>query len=223
MKSSGNNYIPGPEAIFNTWQNNMTDYVEPKSSLFNIPLEKLRELMRLKTDYKQKYDTSMNPSTKTPAAILARQEARKTYEKYIRQFVKEYLAYNSLVSDEDRRNMGLPVHDNKPSPAPEVTTMPVGEVDFSVHQRHTLRVKDNSLTGKTRPENAIGFETWYKIGEAPASDTDFVYAGFSSSTKFVIDYPLEKVGQTVSYRFRWLNPRNQPGPWSEGLVTAIIA
>jgi hypothetical protein len=39
----------------------------------------------------------------------------------------------------------------------------------------------------------------------------------------IIDYPQVDVGKTVYYRFRWVNEREQPGPWSEGILEAVIA
>ncbi|MDR1653662.1 MAG: hypothetical protein LBS01_08480 [Prevotellaceae bacterium] len=40
-------------------------------------------------------------------------EARETFKKSIRQFVRKFLAYNSWGSDEDRGFMGITVHTNK--------------------------------------------------------------------------------------------------------------
>ena len=38
----------------------------------------------------------------------------------------------------------------------------------------------------------------------------------------VVEYTYGQVGVTVWYRFRWVNSRNQPGPWSEGVLSAVI-
>jgi hypothetical protein len=215
-------YVPGADALFNQWQHQLLLYVKPHLSDWNIPEANFTELSSKQQDFTAKYEVYINPETHTPASVTAKQEARKVYEKAIREFVMSHLTYNQAVTNDDRRNMQLTIHDVKPSPAPEITTSPIGEVSLAVHQRHSLRVKDNSLSGKSRPDGARGFETWYKIGAAPAHDNDFIYAGFSSSTRLVIDFPLDQVGQTVYYRFRWVNTRQQVGPWSESLLTAVI-
>jgi hypothetical protein len=54
----------------------------------------------------------------------------------------------------------------------------------------------------------------------PVSEDE--YAGFSSSTKITLDYTLKEVGQSVTCLTRWVNERNEPGPWSE-TTSAVIA
>ncbi|MDR1958063.1 MAG: hypothetical protein LBQ54_03300 [Planctomycetaceae bacterium] len=54
------------------------------------------------------------------------------------------------------------------------------------------------------------------------SDEEFVYANFSSSVTLTLEYSLEYVGKTVWYQFRWVNLKNDPGPWSENIVSAVI-
>ncbi|MDR0619703.1 MAG: hypothetical protein LBG17_07395 [Bacteroidales bacterium] len=104
------------------------------------------------------------------------------------------------------------------------TDMPAGEVDFSKHQQHSVHVKAGKLTGKSKPPKVHGYEVWNKVGgDPPASDSEWTYVNFASRTPLVINYPQTEVGKSVYYRFRWVNTRNQPGPWSEGFVSAVIA
>jgi hypothetical protein len=77
--------------------------------------------------------------------VLAKTEARKIAESKIRTALKSYVTYNPAVTDEDRRNMELPVHDKKPTPVPPPATMSAGEVDFSIHQQHRVHVKERRV------------------------------------------------------------------------------
>ncbi|MDR0982341.1 MAG: hypothetical protein LBM07_03750, partial [Culturomica sp.] len=43
---------------------------------------------------------------------------RKEYETQLRMFIKSYITYNPKVSDEDKINMGLPVHKTTRTPVP---------------------------------------------------------------------------------------------------------
>jgi hypothetical protein len=220
--SVSKNFIPRPDAVFNEWQGTLVNYVRVKLPVWNVPQEDFTALTTLQTDFSAKYAKAENPETRTPAAVTAKIEARNAYEKGMRTFVKEHLTNNHRVTDEDRRNMQLPIHDTKPTPVDPPKSMVLGRIDFSVHQQHTVHVEDSA--GKGRPDNAHGFEAWRKTGgEPPTSDDDFRYAGFSPSTTLTLDYPLADVGKTVYYRFRWVNRRNQPGPWSEAVISAVIA
>jgi hypothetical protein len=102
--------------------------------------------------------------------------------------------------------------------------MPEGRVDTSVRQRHTLHAVD-TLEVRPRgglPDGVAAFETWRFVGEAmPTDESAFTYVATSTTTHLVVDYTLAEAGKTVWYRFRWVNARNQPGPWSE-IIGAII-
>jgi hypothetical protein len=156
--------------------------------------------------------------------ILAKNNLKKVLISDIRSFLKEFVIYNHLISEEDLFGMGLKPHDNTPTRAPIPTDKPVGEVDTSTHQQHTLRIKAGNLTGKTKPDATInGFEVWRKVGgDPPATDEEWTYVDFSSRSSFIVKYPLSDVGKTVYYRFRWVNTRNEKGPWCEGYLVTIV-
>jgi hypothetical protein len=216
-------YIPVPEGKFLEWVKILFTYVSAHASAWNISADAVASVESLIAAYDAAYVKSEDPN-RGRADVIAKNESRDTLKHAVRQFVKEHLAYNSAVTDEDRRHMGLPVHDTKPTPAPPITDMPVGEVDFSVHQQHRLHVKEGKLTGRSKPEHAKGFEVWRKVGgDPPATDSDWSYVNFSSRSSMVINYPQEDVGKIVYYRFRWINTRNQPGPWNESIISAVIA
>jgi hypothetical protein len=183
-----------------------------------------QDLAAQRNDFEQKLVTAEEPSTRTKTSVQVKNDAHKALEKNIRQAVKEYLANNHNVTNGDRDDMGLPIHDPKPTPPPIPTDMPVGEVNTSTHQQHIIHVKAGSLTGKAKPPKVHGYEVWHKVGgDPPASDAEWMYVNFSSRSPLIVGYPQTEVGKTVYYRFRWVNTRNQPGPWSESPVSAVIA
>jgi hypothetical protein len=220
--SSGIDYIPQPDGKFLEWVKFLFTYVEAHATAFGLDPRGFDDINALIATYEQAYEKAEDPN-RGKADVIAKNETRDALKKAVRQYVREYLTNNHLVTDEDRRHMALPVHDVKPTPAPIPTDMPVGEIDFSRRQQHGVHLKAGKLTGKTKPPKVHGFEVWSKIGgDPPASDSDWTYVNFASRSPLVIDYPMTDVGKTVYYRFRWVNTRNQPGPWSEGYVRAVI-
>ncbi|MDR1348657.1 MAG: hypothetical protein LBJ63_09605 [Prevotellaceae bacterium] len=215
-------YIPANDGKFLEWVKILFAYAEAHAADFGLDPRGFDNINALIEAYEAAYARAENPN-RGRADVVAKNEARDTLKKAVRQYVKEYLTSNHLVTDVDRRHMGLPVHDVKPTPAPVPTDMPVGEVDFSIHQQHRVHVKVGKLTGKAKPPKVHGFEVWRKVGgDPPASDAEWTYVNFASRSPLIIDYPQTDVGKTVYYRFRWVNTRNQPGPWSEGYVSAVI-
>jgi hypothetical protein len=172
--------------------------------------------------YTAKYLAAENPATRTPAAIVAKSEARQIFEKIFRAYIRAWIIYNPRVTDEDRRNMRLSIHDATLTPSGPPTEMSILEIDFSRRQQHSVIAKNAEGKSK-KPLHAHGFEIYYKVGgDAPACDNDFRYAGFTTRSPFIVKYDLDHVGKTVWYRVRWVNVKNDPGPWSE-IVSAVIA
>jgi hypothetical protein len=218
-------YVPTQVKDYFDWQEKATSVAAQKIATWQTGITELpAEVVSAKTVYKAKYAIANNPETRTKGAIAERQLAQKEYTKELRLFFKQYILYNKFVPVADREAMGLKVYDVSRTPAPKPSTMPVGKVDFSIRRRHKIKVKDSVHEGRGLPDGVHGFETWRKIGGLPpANSNEFEYAGFSSNSSFTINYELEQVGLTVYYIFRWVNSRNEPGPWSEGATIVTIA
>jgi hypothetical protein len=212
------NYIPRNDSKFNTWVINLLSYIASHSMNWGLPPDLLMKLNERLDRWKTAFAAAENPETRTKASVKTKTEVRKTFEAEVRVAVKAYITYNPAVTDGDRENMALPIHDTKPTPVPAPTERPDLAIDFSQQEEHSLKV-----TGNPRPYNAHGFEAWYKVGGTPpVTSKDFAYAGFSTKSPFTVKFEFEDKGKTVYYRVRWVNAKNEPGPWSE-LVSAVIA
>jgi hypothetical protein len=219
----GTNFIPRQDADFLRWQTNFLTVLGKNLTRLGFPNETYQELLGLSTTFSDDFTLADSPETRTKATVQMKNDARKALEQRLRETIAEYLTHNHLLTDADRDNMGLPIHDTKLTMTPLPTDMPVGEVGTGTRQQHYIRVKSGTLTGEGKPPKVHGVEVWRKVGgEPPADDSEYTFVCMSTRTAIVIDYPLTDTGKTVHYRFRWVNSRNQPGPWSEGTVSAII-
>ncbi|MDR1563227.1 MAG: hypothetical protein LBS54_09175 [Dysgonamonadaceae bacterium] len=218
MKTS--DFLPSSYPMLSQWLINFVNKLVTLLVTLGIPESEFSALREVISDF-QVINQKADSSDATSADRLERKEKAASTKKTVRKFVNKHLRFNDAMTDAFRRLLGLTVPDPEPTPAPPIDTSPKGTVDYSKNQQHTLRVKDSHSSGRAKPEHARGFEVWYKIGEKPLHDSDFLYAGFSSNDHFVIDYSLDQVGLLVSYRFRWKNTRNEPGPWGD-VVSAII-
>ena len=102
-------YMPRQEAIFCTWLAMFFIYVSENLLRFGIAGDVFMPLTALRVEFEEKYVIATAPSTRTKAAVLAKNEALDALKTALRAFVREYLTYNHLVTDSDRENMGLPV------------------------------------------------------------------------------------------------------------------
>jgi hypothetical protein len=216
-------YIPQADEKFLEWGTVLIRNLGTSLERFGFPEERYKVLVKLLDVFTRKMKRATSPGTRTSVAIHNKDEAREILKKEIRQAVKEYLAHNHRLSRPDRIELGLPVYDEKPSPAPAIHSYPMVSVDIHQTQRHTLKVHDSETKRMRRPTYASGFEIWRKVGgTAPVADSEWELVELALHSPHVLDYPMRERGQWVYYRFRWVNTRGEKGPWSADR-TAIIS
>jgi hypothetical protein len=215
-------FIPESDAHFDVWQSILVPNLEVKATKFGIPPEELDAVLTQQGRWKNSYAAASNPATRTAGAIKEKQEARKVYETVLRRVIKGYITYNPAITDQEREDLGLPVHDTKPTPAPPITSRPEVEVRFPQIQQHLLVVRDSELRSRAMPAHAAGFEVWRRVGDpAPVSDADWQLVVQAPHSPYELTYGEAESGLRVYYRVRWMNTRGVPGPWSE-TVSAVI-
>jgi hypothetical protein len=217
-------YIPHEEASFVPWANNFVSQVTQKGAAWGISDAEKTKLTEYHDTFVQKYDTAMNPATGTQAAIQEKNDAKDDFIAYIRRIYRMRILHSDTVTKADRDLLQVPIHDTINTPIPPPSTAPLLTTDTSVHLQHKLKAVDSVATRKRGglPAKVRGVEIWRKIdGAQPADDSEFSYLATSTSSTHVESYALGCAGKIVWYRCRWVNGRNQPGPWSE-IVSAIV-
>ncbi len=67
-----------------------------------------------------------------------------------------------------------------------------------------------------------GCEIWVKVGGTPPADaSELTYVATDTATPYLAEYPGAKAGQMATYCLRWVNTRNERGPWSEPVSATI--
>jgi hypothetical protein len=194
-----------------------------RAGLWGITEADFARLLALQSDYLAKYAIAENPETRTPTAILAKNKARDVYIKEIRLIVKAHITYNPVVTDEDRKNMNLPIHKTTRTPVQVATTYPDIDIDSSTIRRLILHFFDQGQKkSKAKPSGQHGAEIrWAMLDTPPASLKDLVNSSFDTHTPFTLEFDQNERGRTVYFCLRWENTRGDKGPWSE-IMSAII-
>ncbi len=221
--SSGKDYIPRTQSQFFVWQDDFYNRVNEKLNSFKIDAAKLKDVTAAKSKYEQAFERASNAESANRADRVERNVRETAYRTEIRKFVNENIRYNSAVSDYDRQYLGLTVADTIPTPVTIPTTHPVIEVDFSETRVHTLHLKDEGKSGKSKPAGVRNAEVWAKVGgEPPVDDSEMMLCGTTSDGKLRLTYPAGQVGMRVYYQSRWINTRSQAGAFGS-VVSAVIA
>jgi hypothetical protein len=216
-------YIPRSDADFNLWQASLVTDVQTNATSYGIPTDDVNTLISTQTLWTNNFAKASNKQNRTAADVIAKDTIRKSYEKALRQFVAQWLSNNSKVSDSDRVRMDITVKNTSRTATPVPTTRPVATIDFSIRLKHTIAFTDEGATGKAKPTGAHGCEIWYKIdGTAPVDASELTYMTTDTATPYVANFEGKYAGKIVYYMLRWVNTRNESGPWS-GTYSAMIA
>jgi hypothetical protein len=219
---SENDYVPSSDSAFDLWQKDLMSALDDFATTWGIPEASVKELNLLKTNWEMAFTKTSNKNNRTLSQVQAKTDARKPYEKKLRKFVAQWLAYNDKVSDSDRENMGLTIKSETHTPVSDPTTFPSGKIDFSVSQQHTIHYVDSETGGKAKPKGVHGCELWMKTGpDAPKDDSEYKYVAIKTKTPHVVTYNISEIGKTIFYRMRWTNKRGKPGPWSPPISASI--
>ena len=237
----GKDYIPQSDADFDIFQDNFIAGVQPNLGDWDIPNAEFSALQDLQTAWNDAWAKAKNKDTRSRADVQAKNDARDTYESGLRKFVKEWLAYNSKVSDAERESLGLTVRDTQPTPSPVPDRAPDITLDEIRHLSHTLRLTDpaNPHT-QAKPKGVREIEVFRYIvpqktepkppepqpknepSSSPPTDIDqYRFVGNATRFLYTVEYTLEDVGKTVWYIARYVNTRGESGPWSEPFSATV--
>ena len=217
-------YVPGNDGEFHSWQTNLVGTTEINLTVWGILEDDFTALKVIQLKWAGAYEDAQVKTNRTAAAVQAKDDARLLYEQALRQFINQWLANNSRVSNSDRERMGLTVKADTRTPAPKPTTAPTGSINFSTRLQHSIRFADQATpTSKAKPEGVHGCEIWMKIdGPAPVDASDLSYLGTATRSPFITTFEGKYAGKTAFYLLRWVNTRGQFGPWSS-VISATIA
>jgi hypothetical protein len=215
---SNSDYVPAPDVEFNVWQANLITLVQANTTSWGILLADVTALVALQTTWNTAFTKANNKQNRTSADVQAKDDARKVFEKSLRNFVGQWLARNAKVTDSDRERMGLTVRSTIHYPVPVPETSPLGKVDFSFRGQHYVYFVDDAPgAGKGKPAGVHGCEVWAKVGE----ESSFSFLGTATSSPYQVKYADADFHKVVSYRLRWVNSKGEQGPWS-AIFTAIV-
>ena len=220
---SATDFIPHSDGDFNLWQGNLVAYTEQNLTAWGIPADNFTALRVKERIWAPAYVKASNKQNRTAADVLAKDEAHVEYEKAIRVFVAENLAYNSKVTDSDRARMGLTVKSGTRTPVAKPATSPTATIDFSIRKQHTIHFSDESSSrSKAKPEGVHGCEIYMKVdGDPPKVDSDLMYQATCTASPYVMTFDGNYAGKTIYYWLRWVNTRGECGPWS-GTESAMV-
>jgi len=214
MNGREHDFIPRPDAAFETFFRNVTDFVLDNNARWkHIPKDDVDILEDQFSQWNTAYSKTLVPHI--PQLTAEKNRVRTTTERALRAFINRFLRWPP-VTDLDRDKMGIRNWDTIRTPQEAPKTVPEIEADTSVLRRLSLRLRDFGATHWAKPEHVHGMElTWgirenrpEHVGALPHFETE-------TANPIVLDFEEEERGKRVFFAARWINNTSQSGPWSD--------
>ncbi|MDR2149372.1 MAG: hypothetical protein LBO67_00820 [Spirochaetaceae bacterium] len=220
----GKDYLSLPDAEFDRFFKFMNQYVEDKCAgsapaWTHIPQSARTGMAEAYAAWNGAYDKTIGPHT--PVDTEGKNDAKNAAKQVIRRFVNQYLRYPP-VTDEDRTAMGVPNHDDKPTPVPAPDDVP--ELAVSIPLPRVLRFRFRRVGAKRwgKPEGIHGLELMWLITDTPPKETeDLIHSSFATKSPLELTFKESERGKRVYYAARWETGAMKKGRFTEIFNTVI--
>jgi hypothetical protein len=213
-------FIPRPDAAFNTWADNLHLYViSNRSAWGHISMEDMQKLASLHGEWETVYKQTLTPHI--PQLTAEKNRVRTKLERALRAFINRYLRWPP-VTDYDRDKMGIRNWDTIRTPSPVPTTVPEIETNTSVIRELSLRLRDFGAANWGKPDHVHGMELAWGIMDARPGEISLLpHLETETANPIVLSFEEEERGLRVFFAARWINSTAKGGPWSD-IESAVV-
>ena len=217
-------YIPARDADFDTWLLNFSTVGAAAPATYGLSGGQVTAIGGVQTAFASAYLLAIDPSTRTPVTVAAKDTARANAEAVVRP-IAVTISLSAAISNGEKAAIGVTIPSVVPSPVPPPVTAPSILLQSAVIGLLNLAFRDStSPTVRAKPAGVIGCEVWASVGTVAAIDpSQCAFVGMF--TKTPLQLPTGAVGGKVVTVFaRWANRSGAggvaaTGPWSGALTT----
>jgi hypothetical protein len=213
-------YVPQSDSKLVDWSANFCTKVSEKAPIWGVPYEEITVVQNASSLFASLHVQADSPS-KTSVIVTAKNAARKDLVEKIRAMVNFRLK-NPIITDAERIELGLHVHDTKPSTIKPPHTRPELDIDVVDFRRLAVNFRDMGSKSKARPYGVNGALIKQAVLDAPPADHNaLTRTVLATRTPHILEFIEEERGKTVYVVICWQNEKGELGPWSE-IESAIV-
>jgi hypothetical protein len=216
-------FLPSRESDLVTWSTNFSTLITANPVIYGLDLGQAAAYAALHAAFIAAYQTANDPSTRTPSAIVSKNDAKDALIASARDLAG--IAQNFPgITDVLRSDLGITVPDTEPTPILPPSDPPGMDIISAVGRTVRLRLHDfNSPASRGKPDGVAGAAVFSFVGDtAPVELDDWQFEGNTTRTSVDVEFaPEVPNGSTVWLTAFWFNPRAQSGPAAQPLSTNI--
>lgn len=216
-------FIPSRESELVTWSNNFNTLINATPVAYGLSSAQTLTFTGMHNAFVSAYQIANDPSTRTPSAIVTKDDAKDVMVDNARDLVGIVQSFPG-TTDTQRSDLGITVPDTEPTPIPAPRDPPGLDIVSAVGRTVILRLHDStSTTSRGKPDGVAGATVFSFVGAAaPVEIDDWKFEGNTTRTSFEVNFDADVVnGALVWFTSFWFNPRAQSGPAALPVSTNI--
>ena len=214
--------IPPSDPEYDQFMNTFVPYIVANAATLGVNAATVAALTTALTEWNAKYSQHRTAHTQALAATTAKETAKAGLAKQVRPVI-QFMQNSPAVTEPMLRAAKLTPHDTTRTRPAVPASRPVVTVDTNQRLQHVVHWRDEfTPTRKARPKGVFAAEIWCYIGTAPpASPEQFRFVTIDRGTPYLMAHVAADAGKTAYYNLRWVNSRQETGPWSETVSATI--
>ena len=216
-------YIPNQDAKLNLWLDNFATLTSATPALYGLTSLQAANIASAVGAWTVAYAPTTSPSTKTAAAVSAKNTQKVTVLALVRP-VAQTVSLNPGVESSDKIALGLNPRTSTPSPITPPTSNPVLTVQSASNLTVILRYRDSaaSVSVKGKPYGARQCLVYFAVSATPVTDpSQLAFYQVATKSPFVLSFGGANGGKQVYLAAKWSTIQGAVSPWS-GIVSCTI-
>ncbi len=205
-------YVPTREGELLAWTSNLATKLVADPPGYGLDVQAAADYQAVQQAFAAAYALATDPATRTPVNIEDKTEEKQALIAATRPLVQTLQNWSGMTNGK-RKDLGIPVRDNEPTPIGIPTEMPVLRVT-EVSQRVLDLELLNQENEKRKPNGVRSAWLYTHVGADPSPDlTQWKFEGESTRSNPQIVFPESVApGTEVWVTALWVNPTGKPGP-----------
>jgi len=220
-------YLPASVEEFVFWMNNFGTQIGIHGATVDATAPEISECQADATRFSDEQDDVVSTHNAYRSAVALRDTDRAdTIEPRLRNLVQR-IQHHPAMTDAIRRDLGITVADDQPTPLSEVSIEEVGAplltAEVSQRKRAILKFGPNPLNARQNalPAGMRGVRIWYYIGSGPpAEEKDWVFLDDDNRSPYT-HVTMNPEPLTITYRAAYVDRHNRVGAFSDTVTVTI--
>lgn len=216
-------YLPAAQGPFVTWGTNFGSLITATPTAYGLVAGDATAFNTAFGDFTTAYAISTTPATRTPVTVADTQTEFNNARAVAQSLVQKAQA-SGLIDATKAADLGITFRDTTKTPIAPPTATPELAMQQISPQAAKLRIKELGALNNRIPVGSVGYQVAVKIDPPtpPTSPSELTLIGVGTRRFYDLSFAPGDIGKTVYIAIRYVNAKQQVGPWSNMLTSTVV-